>query len=248
MHNWDLCGSEAIKLQKRLAGRVKITRLRGRPELAAGLDCAFSKDGQRIIACVVVVRLRDFEIIESRNAIRKVKFPYVPGLLSFREAPVCIAAARKLKTVPDVFIVDGQGIAHPRRLGLASHLGLFFDRPTVGCAKSRLVGTYQEPAAEKGAYSFLKDKRILDCKKNCRKGDTKHDILRRTPNGGYTKYEIIGAVVRTRTNVKPVFVSVGNKCLLKEAVDLCLGCAAKYRLPEPTRLAHQLVGKMKLKV
>ncbi len=183
----------------------------------AGIDCAFSKEGGRILAAVVVLRLPGFELVETASAVRKVTFPYIPGLLSFREAPVCIAAVEKLRSRPDVFIIDGQGIAHPRRLGLAAHLGLFFDRPTIGCAKSRLTGDYEEPPSEKGAYTSLT-----------------------------AQSETIGAVVRTRTNVKPVFVSVGNKCVLDDAIRLVLACAVKYRLPEPTRLAHQAVGKLKL--
>jgi len=161
----------------------------------------------------------DFGLIEKTTACRKLMFPYIPGLLSFREAPVCIAAVKKLKHEPDAFIVDGQGIAHPRRLGLAAHLGLFFDKPTVGCAKSRLTGEYEEPRTRKGAYSFLKD------------GN-----------------EVIGAVVRTRDDVKPLFVSVGNKCLLQDAIDIVLACTVKYRLPEPSRLAHHLVSEFRLRV
>jgi deoxyribonuclease V len=161
----------------------------------------------------------DFEIIETRSAWRKVTFPYIPGLLSFREAPVCIAAARKLRNTPDVFIIDGQGVAHPRRLGLAAHLGLFFNKPTIGCAKSRLTGDFEEPPAEKGGYELLMD-------------------------GG----EVIGAVLRTRSKIKPVFVSVGNKCRLKGAIRVVLACTTRYRLPEPTRLAHQLVSRAKLEV
>lgn len=217
-HDWNLSYSQARELQTRLACKVKITPLKRGPKLVAGIDCAFSREGRRIFAAVVVLRVPDFELVETASASRKVTFPYIPGLLSFREAPVCIAAVDKLRRRPDVFIIDGQGIAHPRRLGLAAHLGLFFDKPTIGCAKSRLTGKYQEPPLEKGAYSLLKD-----------------------------KDEVIGAVVRTRTNVKPVFVSVGNKCLLNDAINTTLACAVKYRLPEPTRLAHQLVGKLKLK-
>jgi len=219
LHNWNLAYSEAIALQKKLACRVKSQRIRVKPKTIAGLDCAFSKDGKIIIAAVLVLRYDDFEVIETVHATRKVTFPYIPGLLSFREAPVCIAAARKLKNPPDLFMIDGQGIAHPRRLGLAAHLGLFFDRPTIGCAKSRLTGQFDELSLEKGASSLLKD-----------------------------DDEIIGAVVRTRTNVKPVFVSVGNKCQLEEAVEITLACAIKYRLPEPTRLAHQLVSRLKIKI
>jgi len=160
----------------------------------------------------------DFALVEATSAVREATFPYIPGLLSFREAPACIAAVKKLRTQPDMFIIDGQGIAHPRRLGLAAHLGLFFDKPTIGCAKSRLTGTFDEPPPEKGAYTLLKDNR-----------------------------EVIGAVVRTRTNVKPVFVSVGNKCLLENAIKVTLACTTKYRLPEPSRLAHQRVSKLRLK-
>ena len=219
LHGWQISYKEAIELQKKLAGRVRFIPLRKPPQLVAGLDCAFSKDGKRIIAAVVVLKLPDFEIIETQSAVCKVSFPYIPGLLSFREAPACLKAVEKLKTTPDLFIVDGQGIAHPRRLGLASHLGLFLDKPTVGCAKSRLLGFYKEPALAKGSFSPMRDKQ-----------------------------ETIGAVVRTRTDVKPVFVSVGHKCTLNDAVEITLVCANRYRLPEPTRLAHQLVSRLKLEI
>ncbi len=216
LHSWNLSYKQAVDLQRRLASKVQFTPLKKSPKLIAGLDCAFTKDAQIIIAAAVVIKLPDFDLIETTTASRKVTFPYIPGLLSFREAPACIAAAEKLKRQPDLFIIDGQGIAHPRRLGLAAHLGLFLDRPTIGCAKSRLTGTFEDPPLEKGTYSLLKDKK-----------------------------ETIGAVLRTRAKVKPVFVSVGNKCTLKDAIKITLRCAARYRLPEPTRLAHQLVTKLK---
>jgi deoxyribonuclease V len=225
LHSWNLSYSRAREVQTELACKIKLTPLKKKPELVAGIDCAFSKNGQRIFAVVVVLRLPQFELVETVSASRKVTFPYIPGLLSFREAPVCLAAVEKLQNQPDVFIIDGQGIAHPRRLGLAAHLGLFFDKPTIGCAKSRLTGTYEEPPLDKGAYSLLRDEKG---KQN-------------------TQSEIIGAVVRTRTNVKPVFVSVGHKCLLEDAIRVVLDCSVKYRLPEPTRLAHQAVSKLKLK-
>ncbi len=219
LHRWNLSYSQARDCQMSLASKVQFTPLKANPTLIAGIDCAFSKNGKKIISALIVLKLPDFVPVETTSALRKATFPYIPGLLSFREAPVCIAAAEKLKSKPDLFIIDGQGIAHPRRLGLAAHLGLFFDKPTIGCAKSRLTGSFEEPSLEKGANSPLKD-----------------------------KGEIIGAVVvRTRTNVKPVFVSVGNKCLLKDAIKITLDCATKYRLPEPTRLAHQLVSKLRLK-
>jgi deoxyribonuclease V len=233
LHGWNMPYSQAAELQKRLAGKVRFIPLKKHPKLIAGIDCAFSKDGKKIIAAVVVLKLPDFTPVETAYALRKVTFPYIPGLLSFREAPACIAAVRKLKTEPDVFIVDGQGIAHPRRLGLAAHLGLFFDKPAIGCAKSRLTGYFHEPPTEKGAYSLLKDKKSV-------KYDSQHAIRD-------TQYETIGAVVRTRTNVKPLYVSVGNRCLLEDAINIILGCTTKYRLPEPTRLAHQMVGILRLK-
>ncbi len=220
LHNWDLSYEQARRLQERLACRVQFTPLKKPPKTAAGIDCAFSKDGKTIFAVAVVLKLPRFETIETVNASREVNFPYIPGLLSFREAPACIAAVERLRSRPDVFIIDGQGIAHPRRLGLAAHLGLFFDRPTIGCAKSRLTGRFDEPWPEKGAYSLLKDQK--------------------------RPTEIIGAVVRTRTNVKPLFVSVGNKCRLQDAIEVTLNCTTRYRLPEPTRLAHQLVSGLKL--
>jgi len=224
LHSWNLTYSQARDCQNGLAPKVRFKPLKKQPELIAGIDCAFSKDGKKIIAAVVVLKLPDFSGVETANAVRKVTFPYIPGLLSFREAPACIAAVKKLETEPDVFIVDGQGIAHPRRLGLAAHLGLFFDKPTIGCAKSRLTGCFEDPSPGKGTYSLLKDTK------------------------GVKQNETIGAVVRTRTNVKPLFISVGNKCTLEDAIKITLGCTTKYRMPEPTRLAHQLVSKLRLKV
>jgi deoxyribonuclease V len=188
LHGWDLSYAEARELQKRLAGEVRSAPLRKSPGTIAGLDCAFSRDGRRIFAAAVLLKIvgmhgggagtpegLELEHVETVTAEQETRFPYIPGLLSFREAPVCLAAVGKLNRWPDLFMIDGQGIAHPRRLGLASHLGLFFDRPTIGCAKSRLIGTYEEPGPEKGAHSLLYD------------GD-----------------EVIGAVVRTRARVRPL--------------------------------------------
>jgi len=217
LHEWDLSCKEAIEIQRQLASQVRFAAMKKRPKIIAGLDCAFSKDGKRIFASAVVIDLSDFSIIETTTAARKVDFPYIPGLLSFREAPACIDAIEKLKNTPDVFIVDGQGIAHPRRLGIASHIGLLIDKPTIGCAKSRLIGTFDEPGRRKGSFSPLVD-----------------------------SDEKIGVVLRTRTDVKPVFVSVGHKCTLEDAISIILECTTKYRLPEPSRLAHQLVGQAKL--
>jgi deoxyribonuclease V len=217
LHDWNISYKEAIEVQRQLASKVRFTAMRKKQAIVAGLDCAFSKDGKRIFASAVVIDLSDFSIIETATATREVDFPYIPGLLSFREAPACIDAIEKLKSTPDIFIVDGQGIAHPRRLGIASHIGLLIDKPTIGCAKSRLIGTFEEPGNKKGNFSPLVD-----------------------------SDEEIGVVLRTRTDVKPVFVSVGHKCTQDDAISGVLQCTTKYRLPEPGRLAHQLVGRAKL--
>ena len=219
LHDWDLPYNQARSIQTSLAKRVRFKGLKDDIRTIAGLDCVFSKDNKRICTAIVVLSLADMKIIETQHASAKVTFPYIPGLLSFREAPVCIKAAEKLKTIPDVFVIDGQGIAHQRRLGLACHLGLFLDKPTIGCAKSRLIGRYEDVDLKKSSYSWLRD-----------------------------KDEIIGAVVRTRERVKPVFVSVGHKSLLEDAIELILACVTKYRLPEPTRLAHQVVSKFRLRI
>ena len=216
LHNWNINIKKAIELQKSLARLVCQRKFDKKIKTVAGVDCGFTKDKKNIVACIIVLSAQTFEILEAAYSILPVTFPYILGLLSFREAPVCLAAAEKLKTVPDCIIVDGQGIAHPRRLGLACHLGLFLDVPTIGCAKSRLIGDFENPAAAKGSTSPLKD------------------------NG-----EIIGSVVRTKNNVKPVFVSVGHKCKLSDAVRIVLDCCGKYRLPEPSRLAHQIVTRLK---
>jgi deoxyribonuclease V len=216
LHNWNVAVKRAIELQKSLAGQVRQRRVNKKLKTIAGIDCAFTADKKSIIACIVILSAETFEIIETVYATQPVTFPYIPGLLSFREAPACLAAAEKLTAIPDCFIVDGQGIAHPRRLGIASHLGLFLDVPIIGCAKSRLIGDFTPPASRKGSTSPLTD-----------------------------KGEIIGSVARTRSNAKPVFVSVGNKCRLNDAVRIVLDCCRKYRLPEPTRLAHQIVTRLK---
>jgi deoxyribonuclease V len=216
IHRWDMTPRRAIALQHELAGRVVLRTTRRRFRRVAGADIALTPDGTRCVAGVVVWDAMTQQVIEEVTATRRVTFPYVPGLLSFREAPAVLAAIRKLKTEPDAFLFDGQGYAHPRRLGLACHVGLFIDRPSVGCAKSRLTGDHAAPGAVRGSTVPLYD------------GD-----------------ERIGAVVRTRPNVRPVYVSVGHRMDLEKAVELVLACANRYRLPEPTRLADQLVGRLR---
>jgi len=216
LHKWDIPYDQARQIQDRLSAKIRFTPIKTTPKIIAGLDCAFSKDGKRIGAAVIIMSFPDLQVIETKTATAKVTYPYIPGLLSFREGPVCIKAVKQIENTPDVFLIDGQGIAHGRRLGLAAHLGLFFDKPTIGCAKSRLIGEYDEPKKEKGNYTPL-----------------------------IYKGQQVGSVVRTRTNVKPLFISVGNKCTLDDAVKITLACAKKYRLPEPTRLAHQAVTILK---
>lgn len=216
LHDWELTYARARQLQQHLAAQVRLTPMHKPVRTVAGLDCAFDNAGGIAIAAAVLLSFPEMEILETTSAHIALTFPYIPGLLSFREAPACLAAIKKLRTAPDLFLMDGQGLAHPRRLGLASHLGLFLDRPTIGCAKSRLIGTYHEPPTEKGGQSPLFD------------GD-----------------EIIGAVVRTRTAVKPLFVSPGHLCTLDDAITWTLHLTARCRLPEPTRLAHHRVTALK---
>jgi deoxyribonuclease V len=165
------------------------------------------------IASAVLLNYPDLEIIEVQTASGNLELPYIPGLLSFRELPLTIAACEKLSISPDLIVVDGQGIAHPRRIGLASHLGIILDIPTIGCAKSRLCGSHNEPANEPGDYTDLID-----------------------------KDEIIGAVVRTKHGVKPVYVSIGHRISLDTAISWIMHCCRGYRLPQPTRLAHLAAG------
>jgi len=179
---------------------------------------AFSPDGNRCVAGVVIYDLQTKTVIEQAVAWREVRFPYVPGLLSFREIPAVLAAVRKLKTAPDVFIFDSQGYSHPRRFGMASHAGVLINWPTIGCAKSRLCGTFDEPAEHAGATSPL-----------------------------LHEGEIVGSVLRTRAGVKPVYVSVGHRVTLKDAVRVVLQCTTRYRVCEPTRLAHLLVTSQRQK-
>ncbi|HHX63972.1 MAG TPA: deoxyribonuclease V [Chloroflexi bacterium] len=210
-HSWDLSVAEAIKLQRRLAEQVITEDARTQYDTVAGIDVGIR--GEVMRAAVVVVQLPDLNEVTRVVAEAPLTFPYVPGLLSFREVPVILQALERLVMTPDVLMFDGQGIAHPRRLGIAAHVGVLLDHPAVGCAKSRLYGRHQEPAEERGSAEPLMA------------GD-----------------EVIGMVVRTRTRVRPVYVSPGHKVSMQGAVDLVLACGRKYRLPEPTRLAHRVAS------
>ncbi len=210
MHAWDVSPSEAVEIQQRLRHLV-----RQGPEVeleairtVGGVDVSY-RDVSR--AAVVVVALPSLEVVEQAEAVRETTFPYVPGLLSFREIPAVLDALAKLSTQPDVLMCDGQGYAHPRRLGLASHLGVYLDRVTLGCAKSRLIGRFVEPGPNAGDFTPLVD-----------------------------RGELVGVALRTKPRTNPLFVSVGHRMDLETAVELVLRCLRGYRLPEPTRLADKL--------
>lgn len=215
-HRWAVTPAQASAIQRRLASLVRQVPLGREPRFVAGLDAAFSGDDRRCLAAAVVWDMRERTVVEQHIAVRPLRFPYVPGLLSFREGPAVLAALRKLHTPPDVLVYDGHGLAHPRRFGIACHIGVLVDRPTIGCAKSRLVGAYRDPRSRRGSVATLRD-----------------------------DHEVIGSVLRTQDGIRPVFVSVGHRIDLRDAQRIVLACANRYRLPEPTRLADQLVGAAK---
>lgn len=216
LHDWDLDFREAARLQQRLASRVKLCPLPRRVRCVAGADVAFGSNPQRVYASVVALSFPELEPLEVKSASAPLTFPYVPGLLTFREGPALLEAFARTEILPDVVIFDGQGLAHPRRLGLACHIGLWLDIPSVGCAKSRLTGTHEPPGAKKGNRKPLMD-----------------------------GSEQIGTVLRTKASVKPVFVSPGHLSDFESACGLVLECCTRYRLPEPTRQAHMAVDRAK---
>ena len=208
LHTWNVTTDEAKEIQYELCHQVVQINRFDKIRTVAGVDIGI-KNGIAT-ASVVVLNFPHLQIVDGVVAQSRIHFPYIPGYLSFREIPPLLVAFARLQTEPDLIIVDGQGIAHPRRFGLASHLGLILDKPTFGCAKSRLCGKYTEPDIEKGAWSYLKDNN-----------------------------DIIGIALRTRTNVSVVYVSVGHLISLETAREMTLSCCPKYRLPETTRFAHQ---------
>lgn len=210
LHPWNLTPKEAVALQRELAGRIVLRD--AVPEtvrLMAGVDVSCASSASAVFAAVVLYDLAAGVVVERTSALAAEAFPYVPGLLSFRELPVVLEAFRKVQRVPDVVLVDGQGIAHPRRLGIASHLGLWLGVPSIGCAKSRLCGTHEQPGELRGDWAKLVD------------GE-----------------EEIGRVLRTRDRVRPLYVSPGHLVSAERSAALVLACGRGYRLPEPTRLAH----------
>ena len=210
-HRWDLTPREAMALQKALAERVVAEPTLGTVHTVAGIDASYKGEVGR--AAIALFSFPDLDLVKWVTAERPIDFPYVPGLLSFREGPVVLEALKKLGTRPDLLIFDAHGLAHPRRFGLACHIGVLRQIPSIGCAKRRLVGHYEEPESTRGSTAPLID-----------------------------EGEVIGAVVRTRTDVKPLFVSVGHRVDLETAVHYVLACGGGYKLPEPTRWADKIAG------
>jgi deoxyribonuclease V len=217
LHDWtDLTPKQAIALQHTLTDRIRQQPPLKDFDLVAGADCSSTRFSPMLYGVVVLWRRSTGQIVEVVEVVGRGTFPYVPGLLSFRELPILLEAFAQLRHVPDLVVMDGQGRAHPRRLGIASHLGLFLDVPTIGCAKSRLCGTHREPGPRRGAKTQLVD-----------------------------KGEILGTVLRSKERANPLYVSVGHRIDLAGAVRAVLACGRGYRLPEPTRLAHEHVGALR---
>lgn len=216
-HSWDVTPQEAIRLQEQLRAMVIPQGHVPKPELVAGADAAFDVETGRVFAAVVVLSFPSLEPIERVVHQESLSFPYIPGLLSFREAPALLHAFEKIRHDPDIVFIDGHGLPHPRAAGIACHIGLCLDKPTIGCAKSPLIGRHRVPAPSRGSHTSLYDAN------NC----------------------VIGSVVRTRDRVRPIFVSVGHRIGLAQAVQLALACGKGYRIPEPTRQADHLADQAK---
>lgn len=213
LHSWDVTPKEAIALQLALRDRVERADRIGAVNAVAGIDVGFEDDGHTARAAVAVLEFPGLQLVERAIARVPASFPYVPGLLSFREIPAVLAAFESLRAKPDLILYDGQGIAHPRRIGIASHVGLVLDRPSIGVAKTRLTGEHRAPLRRRGSWVPLMD-----------------------------ADEVIGAVLRTRLGVKPLYVSIGHRVCLETAITWVMACVTRYRLPETTRWAHRLAS------
>jgi len=213
LHSWQVSVAQALDIQRRLASQVSRNGEVATPHFIAGVDISAQKAQGMATGAVVVLNYPELRLVETKVVQAKLDFPYIPGLLSFRESPLTLAACERLSVTPDLILVDGQGIAHPRRLGLASHLGLLLNIPTIGCAKSLLCGVHEVPGVEPGSYAEIVD-----------------------------RGEVIGVALRTKLGVKPIYVSIGHKVDLQTAIYWAMKCCRGYRLPEPTRLAHLAAG------
>lgn len=211
-HPWKITVKEAIEIQNSLSKKIRFCKIPRRINAIGSCDASFSKN--EIYAAVVIFSYPSLKVLEITTAIRKAYFPYVPGLLTFREGPAILACLKKIKTKPQVIFFDGQGILHPRYMGIATHLGILLDIPTIGCAKSKLFGIYKEPGLKRGSASMIK--------------------------GIYG--EVLGAALRTKDGVRPVFVSPGHKMNLDDAIKLTLAVTPKFRIPEPLRQAHHMAN------
>lgn len=208
-HSWRVSPKKAIEIQNSLRKRIVLKSIPGKIEKIAGVDVGYS--GRAATAVIAVLIFPELKLIETAVTTERTNFPYIPGLLTFREGPAILDAFKKLRYNPDVILFDGQGILHPRRMGIATHIGILIDKPTIGCAKSTLYWKFNEPGKKRGSKTFIRDK-----------------------DG-----EVLGAALRTRDNVKPVFVSCGNKIELDSAIKIVLETARGFRIPEPLRLAHR---------
>jgi deoxyribonuclease V len=218
LHDWNLSPSQAIALQGELRERVLLAPLDvDKIETVAGADVSFNKFSETIYAGIVVLKFPTLEVLETAGVVAETKFPYIPGLLSFREIPALLEAWAKLQTTPDILICDGQGIAHPRRMGIASHAGLLIGKPTLGCAKSVLVGKFEELEKARGNWQPM-----------------------------IHKSATVGAALRTKNNVQPVYVSPGHLIDLESSIEVLLRCDGGYRIPEPTRRAHLFVNELRI--
>jgi len=213
-HRWNVNAKEALKIQERLAKKVRISNGLSRLDLIGGADVAYSQT--KTFAVVIVLDFKSLKVVARSFGVAPLVFPYIPGLLSFREGPALLRAFEGLKVDPDLVIFDGQGVAHPRGLGVAAHMGVLLDMPTIGCAKSKLIGEYEEPGAERGRYSSL-----------------------------WIGGKESGVVLRTKKGVRPVFVSPGHLVDIPTSASIVLKVCQGYRLPEPTRQAHIEVEKFK---
>ena len=211
LHPWNVDIKEAIKIQEGLRKRIILKNRIKKLENVAATDVGFLKDKAKGVVCIF--DFSTLKLIEFNTAIKTIDFPYIPGFLSFYEGPVILEAFEKTKNIPDLILFDGHGICHPRRMGLATHLGIILDIPSIGCAKDLFFGVFDMPSINKGSFSYIYDK--------------------------YNK-EILGIALRTQTNIKPIFVSCGYKIDLDTAKDIVIKLTKKFRIPEPLRIAHHL--------